>query len=87
MDNLAAVELPADSELFELTDEDVDLEMEMDELDIAELDISDMGGVMELGVDGGDGESSRLDDDDEDLELDFESFDEDDSNDIDVDMS
>jgi DNA-directed RNA polymerase subunit beta' len=87
LDKLAAVELPADSELFELTDEDVDLEMEMDELDIAELDISDMGGVMELGVDGGDGESSRLDDDDEDLELDFESFDEDDSNDIDVDMS
>jgi DNA-directed RNA polymerase subunit beta' len=84
------MKMAPDSELYELTEDDVDLEMdmEMDDLDFADLDISDMSGVAELGMDGADGDVSGIDDeDDEDLELDFESFDDSDNDEIDVDLS
>jgi DNA-directed RNA polymerase subunit beta' len=83
------LKMAPDSELYELSEDDVDLEMdmEMDDLDFADLDISDMSGVAELGMDAADGEATNLDDDeDEDLELDFESFDDSDNDEIDVDM-
>jgi DNA-directed RNA polymerase subunit beta' len=79
-----------DSELYELSEDDVDLEMdmEMDDLDFADLDISDMSGVAELGMDSLDGEVTSIDDEeDEDLELDFESFDDSDNDELDVDLS
>ncbi|MCC6453492.1 MAG: DNA-directed RNA polymerase subunit beta' [Caldilineaceae bacterium] len=83
------LKMAPDSELYELAEDDVDLEMdmEMDDLDFADLDISDMSGVAELGMDSLDGDATGLDDDeDEDLELDFESFDDSDNDEIDVDM-
>jgi DNA-directed RNA polymerase subunit beta' len=87
---MAQMKLAPDSELYELSEDDVDLEMdmEMDDLDFADLDISDMAGVAELGMDGLDGDLGGLDDeDDEDLELDFESFDDSDTDELDVDLS
>lgn len=82
--------LAPDSELYELAEDDVDLEMdmEMDDLDFADLDISDMSGVAELGMpnSGGNSSGNNNDDDDEEMEVDFESFDENESDDIDVDM-
>jgi DNA-directed RNA polymerase subunit beta' len=84
------MKMAPDSELFELSEDDVDLEMdmEMDDLDFADLDISDMSGVTELGMDSTDGElTSGDEDEDEDLELDFESFDDNESDDLDVDLS
>jgi DNA-directed RNA polymerase subunit beta' len=83
------LKMAPDSELYELSEDDIDLEMdmEMDDLDFADLDISDMAGVAELGMDSTDGEVAGLDDEeDEDLELDFESFDDSENDEIDVDM-
>ena len=85
----AQMKMAPDSELYELTEDDVDLEMdmEMDDLDFADLDISDMSGVTELGMDSLDGDLAGLDEEeDEDLELDFESFDDNDNDEIDVDL-
>jgi DNA-directed RNA polymerase subunit beta' len=87
---LAQMKMAPDSELYELSEDDVDLEMdmEMDDLDFADLDISDMSGVTELGMDSLDGDSGGLDDEEEeDLELDFESFDDSENDEIDVDLS
>jgi DNA-directed RNA polymerase subunit beta' len=84
------LKMAPDSELYELAEDDIDLEMdmEMDDLDFADLDISGMDGVAELGMDSLDGEVTGVDDeDDEDLELDFESFDESENDEIDVDLS
>ena len=79
--------LAPDSELFELTEEE-EGELEMEDLDFADLDLSELSGVAELGMDGGDSDNSGGgEDEDEDMELDFGSFDNDDSDDIDVDMS
>ncbi len=82
---VAATALAPDSELFELSEEE-EGELEMEDLDFADLDMSELSGVAELGMDEADGETAAGDDD-EDMELDFGSFDNDDSEDIDVDLS
>jgi DNA-directed RNA polymerase subunit beta' len=82
----ATTALAPDSELFELSEEE-EGELEMEDLDFADLDMSELSGVAELGMDEADGETAAGDDDDEDMELDFGSFDNDDSEDIDVDLS
>jgi DNA-directed RNA polymerase subunit beta' len=84
----AQLELAPDSELYDLSEDDADLDMEMDDLDFADLDLAGMGDVAELGMDGSDGDGAGGDEDeDEDLELDFESFDDSDNDELDVDMS
>ncbi len=84
----AQLELAPDSDLYDLSEDDVDLDMELDDLDFADLDLAGMGDVAELGMDGSDGDIGGGDEDeDEDLELDFESFDDSDNDELDVDMS
>jgi DNA-directed RNA polymerase subunit beta' len=80
--------LVPDSALFELTEEE-EGELEMEDLDFADLELGEMAGVLELGMEpmsvmaSGDGD----DEEDEEMELDFGSLDGDESEDIDVDMS
>ena len=82
---LAEAELAPDSALFELIDEE-EGELDMEDLDFADLDMSELAGVAELGMEpleGGDGDEEE----EEDLELDFGSFEGDESDDVDVDLS
>ena len=82
---LAEAELAPDSALFELIDEE-EGELDLEDLDFADLDMSELTGVAELGMEpleGGSGDEEE----DEDLELDFGSFEGDDSDEVDVDLN
>jgi DNA-directed RNA polymerase subunit beta' len=79
--------LAPDSALFELTDEE-EGELEMEDLDFADLDLGELSGPAELGMEAlTDGGSGGDEDEDEDLEIDFGAFEGDESEDIDVDLS
>ena len=73
-----------DDQFFDLLEDQG--ELEIDDLDFGELDISELSGVKELGMEPLTAPSSD-DDDDEDEQLDFESLQSDDNEEINVDMS
>jgi len=82
----ATDEMFLDTEFFELIDEDE--ELELDDLDLADLEIGDLSGVMELGMEPlGLSDSGDEDEEEEDADIDYESYQADESDEIDVDLS
>jgi DNA-directed RNA polymerase subunit beta' len=86
MDAKKAVEIIHDGELVDLEDDDTDLEMA--DLDFADLDISELTDITELGMESlSSGISLNDEEDEEDVDIDFGSFDGDESEEIDLDLS
>jgi DNA-directed RNA polymerase subunit beta' len=79
-------ELAPDSALFELADED-EGELEMEDLDFADLDLGELAGVTELGMEPLTAQAGLDEEEDEEMDIDFGSFEGEESEDIDVDLS
>jgi len=78
-------EMFLDSEFFEMVDDE---ELELDDLDLADLEMGDLTGVMELGMEPlGRSDSGGDDEEEEDADIDYDSYQTDESDEIDVDLS
>ncbi len=82
----AAEEMFLDSEFIEMVDDDE--ELELDDLDLADLEMGDLSGVVELGMEPlGRSGSGGDDEEEEDADIDYDSYQTDESDEIDVDLS
>jgi DNA-directed RNA polymerase subunit beta' len=81
----AAEEILLDERFFDFAEDQG--ELELDDLDFGELDMSELTGVKELGMEPLVAPASDDEDEDEDIGFDIESLDGSDSEEIDVDMS